>query len=160
MLWLLGPLIIVVLVFAAGFRKTALGLLVGVVVAGGLIYWYNLELQEKATTRIAITEVTLENIAVRRTFDASYELTGRIKNNSKTYRIDGVNFTVRMRDCPGTESSNCVVTGETTTYVAVIVPPQEAGDFIGTLYYGRTHKQPKGRHAWDYEITEITAKRQ
>ena len=160
MFWLIGPLIIVVLVFVAGFRKSALGLFVGVVIAGGLIYWHNLELQEQATTRISSEEIKVEQIEIKRTFDASYELTGRIRNNSKLYRIDGISFTVKMRDCPGTEASNCVVTDEAATYVAVTVPPQQARDFTGTLYYGRSHAQLQGTLVWDYEITAITAKRQ
>ena len=160
MLWLIVPVIVIAVVFIAGHRKTALGLLVVAIIAGGLIYRYDLHLEQQATTRISAAEIGLENIAVRRTFDASYELTGRIRNNSETYRIDGIGFTVKMRDCPGTDAAQCVVTGVATANVTVTVPPREARDFTGALYYGKGHKPPKGTLAWDYEITAITAQRQ
>lgn len=160
MLWLIVPVILVAIVFVAGHRKTALGLLVGATIAGGLIYRYDLHLEQQATTRISASEIGLENIAVRLTFDASYELTGRIKNKSETYRIDGISFAVMMRDCLGPDASKCVMTGTANSVITITVPPQESRDFTGTLYYGKSYKPPKGTLAWDYEITAITANRQ
>ncbi len=160
MFWLIGPLIIVVLVLVAGYRKTALGLFVGVIIAGILTYWLTLEVQEHAATRISVSEIGLDKVAFRRTFDASYELTGRITNKSETYRIDGVSFTVKMRGCAPADPSNCVDAGEAIAHVAVAVPPLETRGFIGTLYFGKGHKEPKGTLAWDYEISAIMAKRQ
>jgi len=160
MLWLIGPIVVVVLVFLAGYQKVALGLLVASVIAGGLIYQRREQTQDHATTRISVSEIALESISLRPTFDASYELTGRIKNNSETYRIDGVHFNVAVSDCRANDISTCVVAGEAATHVVVTVPPQQARNFTGTLYFGRSHRRPKDTLAWNYEITAIVAKRQ
>ena len=48
MAWLLIPLVLVVLVYLAGFPRTAAALLATAVVAGVLLYYYNQRLDEDA----------------------------------------------------------------------------------------------------------------
>lgn len=160
MLWVIAPLAIVVLVFLAGFRRTALGLLVAALIAGGLIYRHIGKVQEQAESRIPAADIELGNVDVRRTFDSTYEITGRIKNLSETYRIDGISFNVTVSDCAGKGESACTVLGRATTHVTLTVPPLESRNFTGVLYYGDTHRPAKGRLAWKYEIEAITARRQ
>lgn len=160
MYWIIAPLVIVAFLFAAGFRKAALGLLIVAVVAGALIYRHNEQVQQRASTRISASEISLENVAVTRTFDASYELTGEIKNKSDTYRVDGISLKVKMRDCSPKDASQCVVAGEAAAHAPVTVPPQQTRAFTATLYFGKSHRQPKGTIVWDYEIETIMAKRQ
>ncbi|MGZ9005893.1 MAG: hypothetical protein ACXW20_19135, partial [Burkholderiales bacterium] len=71
MAWLIVPVVVVVLVYLAGFRKSALGLLVAAVLAAFLLYQYNQRLQEQARTRIASSEVVVENVSLRATFGSS-----------------------------------------------------------------------------------------
>jgi len=159
MAWLIAAIGVVLLVLFAGFRKTALGVLVTAVIGGFLLYHYNQQRERQSTTKIPQSKIVLENVAVRPTFGSSYDLSGRVKNNSESYRLDGIEFKVTMRDCEGKDKSSCVIIGKATAYVALTVPPQEARDFTGSLYFGSDQKA-KGLLAWDHEITAIVAKRQ
>ena len=42
----------------------------------------------------------------------------------------------------------------------VTVPPEQARDFVASLYFGGDPIRVKGGLVWDYEITSLTAKRQ
>ena len=160
MLWLIVPIIAVVIALLLGYRKTAVGVLIAAVIAAGLIYWHTKSLEQKSETRIPAAEAPLTNVTVRHTFDASYEISGTIRNSSETYRIDGISVTVRLRDCLKTDASKCTPIGHATANVPVTVPPQQTRNFTGALYYGKDHKPAKGRLACDYEIIAIRAKRQ
>ena len=159
MLWLIAPLVLSLLLFVAGFRKTALGLVVAALIAGASIYHLDEQAQQRAQTRIPASEISLENVTVRQTFDSSYELTGTLKNGSSIYRIDGISLKVKLRDCPVGGATQCVAAGEAQPYAAVTVPPGEARNFTATMYFGKGHPPPKGTLAWDYEIESVTAKR-
>ena len=156
MLWLIAPLVLALLAFVAGFRKTALGVVVAAVIAGASIYVLNERAQQRAETRISASEFSLENVMVRHTFDSSYELTGRLKNGSSTYRVDGITVNVKLRDCRTGDAARC----EDEGHAAVQVPPGESRDITVTLYFGKGHRRPKGTLAWDYEIRSVTASRQ
>jgi hypothetical protein len=159
MLWLLAPLVLALLVFVAGFRKIALGVLIATAIAGASIYLLTEQTQQRAETRIPASEIALENVAVRQTFDASYELTGRLKNGSSTYQVQGISLNVKLRDCRTGDASQCVSAGEAEARAAVTVPPGESRDFTATMFLGKGHRLPKGTLAWDYEIESVTAKR-
>jgi hypothetical protein len=159
MAWLIVPVVVVVLVYLAGFRKAALGLLVAAVLAAVLLYQYDQRVEEQERTRIASSEVAVENVSLRATFGSSYDLRGRIRNNSETYRLDGISFKVVLRDCQGADNSACVTIAEATTHVPISLPPQQAREFTGSLYFGKQIKT-KGTLSWNYEVIAITAKRQ
>ena len=93
------------------------------------------------------------------TFRSSYNLSGNVRNKSEAYRLEGITFKVTLRDCQGPDKAKCVNIGEATAYVPVTLPPQEARDFVGSLYFGNEQIKPKGTFAWDYEIVAITGKR-
>jgi len=161
MAWLIAALgVVVLLVFFAGFRKIALGVLVTAVIGGFLLYQYNQQRERQSTTRIPQSQIVLENVAVRPTFGSSYDLSGRVNNNSESYRLDGLEFKVTMRDCEDKDKSSCVIIGGATAYVSLTVPPREARDFTGSLYFGSNQKKAKGLLAWDHEIMAVMAKRQ
>lgn len=160
MFWIIGPVIVVVLLFLAGFRKSAVGLLIATLIASALIYWNINVVERQETSRMSVSDIALENVAVRRTFDSTYELTGRITNKSDDYRVDAISFIVTIRDCTAPQKMNCVTTGQKAVNVSVSVPPQQTRDFTGTLYFGKGHRPPKGTLAWDYKVTSITAQRQ
>lgn len=160
MFWIIGPVIVVVLLFLAGFRKSAVGLLIATLIAGALVYWNINVVERQETSRMSVSEIALENVAVRRTFDSSYELTGRIRNKSDDYRVDAISVIVTIRDCTAPQQMNCVTTGQKAVNVSVSVPPQQARDFTGTLYLGKAHRPPKDILAWEYEVTSIMAQRQ
>jgi hypothetical protein len=159
MAWLIVPLALVVLLYVAGFPRSAAVLLVAAVVAGVLLYYHNERLQEDARSRIPLSDLVIENVTITPTFRASYNLAGRVTNKSDQYELEGISFRVTLRDCQSAAKSKCVSLGEATTYVPVGLPPGEAQDFIGSLYFGNEQIKPKGVFAWDYEIVSVTGKR-
>jgi hypothetical protein len=160
MAWLIVPLVLVVLLYFAGFRRSAAALFAAAVVAGVLLYYYNERVEEDARSRIPLSDVLVENVTVTPTFRSSYNLSGKVRNKSATYRLDGITFKVTLRDCPGKDRSSCVDIGDATTYVPLTLPAQETRDFTGSLYFGGEQAKPKGTIAWDYEIVSVTARRQ
>ena len=159
MLWLIAPLAVALLLFVTGFRKTALGVVVASVIAGASIYGYNEQAHQRAEARIPASEIALENVKVRQTFDSSYELTARLTNRSSTYQVHGISLTVKLRDCRNGAASRCDPAGAAEARAAVTVPPGESRDFTATMYLGKGHRRPKGTLAWDYEIESVTARR-
>ena len=159
MLWLIAPLVLALIALLAGFRRIALGIVVAAVIAGAAIYVLNERAQQRAETRVSASEFSLENVVVRHTFDASYEITGRLNNRSATYQVDGITLNVKLRDCRSGDASQCVAAGEAQGHAVVAVPPGQSRPFTATLYFGKGHRRPQGRLAWDYEIESVTAKR-
>jgi hypothetical protein len=159
MAWLLVPLVVVVLLYLAGFPRSAAGLFVAAVAAGIFLYYYNQRLEEAARSRIPASEVLVENVTITPTFRGSYNLSGSVRNNSDEYRLEGVTFKVTLRDCPTDDKAKCASIGEATTYVPMNLSPKEARDFVGALYFGNDRIKPKGTFAWDFEVVAITGKR-
>ena len=163
MAWFVAVAIVVIsLLFFAGLRKVAIGILLTVLVGGYSLYQYNVYKDEQSQARIPASQIVVENVSVRPTYGASYDIVGKVTNNSSTYRLDGLSFEVILRDCKGAseQKSNCTMIGEATTHVAVIVPPQETRSFTGSLYFGSSAAPAKGTLQWDYEVAAVTAKRQ
>ena len=160
MLWIIAPLVAAVIAFAMGYRKTALALVISAVIAGILIYTLVEQTQQRAESRISVSEISLDNVVVKHTFDASYEVTGRLKNGSSTYQVDGMALNVKLRDCRPGDASQCAAFGEARGHATVSVPPGESRAFTATLYFGKGHPRPKGTLAWDYEIESVIARRQ
>jgi hypothetical protein len=160
MAWLIVPLALVVLLYVAGFRRSAAALLVAAILAGVLLYYYNERLQEDARSRIPLSDVEVEGVAITPTFRSSYNLSGSVRNKSEQYRLEGITFKVTLRDCQSPDKSKCVSISEATSYVPLNLAPQEAREFIGSLYFGSDETKPKGTLEWDYEIVAITGKRQ
>ena len=160
MAWLIAAIIVVVtLIFLAGFRKSALSILVVGLLGGYGIYQHGQRAQHQAQSKIASSEIQVESIALNQTLDGSYDLLGRIKNNS-TYRLDGIRVIVTLRDCKGNDRTSCRTIGEAATSVPVTIPPEQARDFVASLYFGGDPIRVKGTLVWDYEITSTTARRQ
>jgi hypothetical protein len=159
MAWLVAAGIVVVfLLFLAGYRKSALGLFVAAVIAGFLVYQYGQRMEQEKRTRIKPSELVLEKVVLEPTFRSSYDLTGTISNKSESYQLDGISFRVTLRDCLGKDKASCTVIGEAETYVALTIPPQQTRSFTGSLYFGTGPIRVKGRLDWDYEIISITSR--
>lgn len=161
MAWLIAIAILIVAgLFAAGLRKPALALGLGVLIAGVSIYVYNERQERQETTRITASEIGLENVELRPTFRSSYDFVGTLKNKSEQYRIDGIDITVTLRDCSSKDKTSCTVIGQASGYTGIAVPPQASRDLVVSLHFGGDQPRAKGHFAWDYAITAITAKRQ
>jgi hypothetical protein len=161
MAWLIAVAILIVCVLiVTGFRKSAIGLALGVLIAGTSLYVYNERQEQKETSRIAVSEIAMENVDLRPTFRSGYDLVGTITNNSPKYRLDGIDVTVTLRDCKSKDKSTCISMGQASAHVAVTVPSGESRDMVASLHFGDERPKAKGTLAWDYEVTAVTAKRQ
>ena len=84
-----------------------------------------------------------------------YELTGRVKNNSK-YNVSSISLKVRIFDCNA--QSHCDVVAESSVYDILIsgIPSGQVRDIDASVF---VHDKPqfRGRFQWDYQITEIIA---
>ena len=160
MLWLLIPLILTTVLFFTGFRKAALAVLFAAVVAAVWLYAENERVRQLGLESISAAEIALENVTVRRTFDASYEVAGRIVNRSKRLRVDGISIEVKLRDCLREGAADCTEIGDATAHVSVTVAPEDARPFVGTLYYGKGAAQPKGTLGWTYKLVGVRTRPQ
>src|SRR4249920_2889888 len=98
MVWLAVTAVLLLLVYSAGFRKFALGLLAVLVVIVVVAILYEENKQSRALTLISPQEVQLDNL--RLSSEGSYrrQLTGRIKNNSLRYTLRSVDVKITLRD--------------------------------------------------------------
>ena len=158
MVWLIAAVVAVFGLFFVGYRKVAFALTVLAMVVGVSLYYYYERQQEKATTRVAASEVVLENIILRHTFRNSYELAGLARNNSEVHGIDRIAFEITLRDCPVAGKASCAILGKTTASATVTIPPQEARQFIASMYFPGPDFKIKGRVVWDYEMTAIVSR--
>ncbi|HTE43449.1 MAG TPA: hypothetical protein VK629_21700 [Steroidobacteraceae bacterium] len=158
MIWLFVITILILLIASAVFRKYALGLLVVGVVIGGVIYLINEQQQNAALTRIALSELKLEGVALIPDY-GGYKLTGRIQNNSKQFTLNQLTLVVSIKDCTGDLSSQtCVTIGESTESFYPQIPPGQARDFNRAMYFSGGGPKPKGRMEWHYVVSKIQGK--
>jgi hypothetical protein len=194
--WLAAIIGLIALVFfmiiSPGFRYFIIAL-VALVVLGGLgIYGWiehdnekaqqanernERQWQEKlaaARSAIALRDLALDKVQLKKEHGPLWTLTGNVTNNSK-YSLSSLRFIVRIEDCPqkmddwvtdpkgtapkdpkGTVPKECITIGEAPTRVEVSVPPGQMRAFSSPKIYLEgmpTTSNPR----WGYEITEIQA---
>jgi len=155
MVWILVIVVLVLLVYSAGFRKFSLGLLVVLFLAG--IIWYVIEETEnqRSLTRISPQEVELDKLRLTNSSSYSRQLTGRIKNNSPKHTLRSIDLKIILRDCEKESlKESCTIVGETTESIYVNIPPNQARD-ISEDVYGLESIHLKGEFAWSYRITKL-----
>ena len=157
MAWLIGIAVVILVVAAAGFRKVALGLLAIVLVAGGGLYLHNRQEDHRSLTRIPASELVLENVTLK-PYVGSYEIAGRIKNNSAKFTVRRLDFVVTVRDCiPAAAAGQCTTIGESNEILELNIPPGEARNFEESVRFSGSNPKIKGRMEWSYSIQRITA---
>jgi len=156
MAWVIGIIVLVLLVVSAGFRKFAGGFILISAIAG-FIYWQYQENEERQSKkRIKPTELLFEDVSLNSRFSSSYEIVGRITNNSSQYTLNGVQLKLTFRDCEEDEK-NCVIVAEDNEYIYANIPPKQARDFKESVYLSSGTKF-KGKMVWNYKIEYIKAK--
>jgi hypothetical protein len=149
MAWVIGIVVLILLVVSAGFRKFA-GILVLIAVIGGVIFWqYQDNEEKKSKTRIKQSQLLFEDVSLKRSY-GSYDMVGRITNNSSQYTLKGVQLKLTFRDCDN-ENKNCVIVAEDDEYIYINIPPKQARDFKESVYLYSDLKI-KGKMVWDYKI--------
>lgn len=158
MAWLIGIFAVLVLVgFAAGYRKVAAGLLAIALAIAALLYMQHREEEHLALTRIPSSELVFENVTLK-PYVGSYRIAGRIKNNSAKFSVRQIDLVVTVKDCTqGAAEPQCVVIGESNEILNLNIPPGEARDFEESVRFSGSDLKLKGRLEWNYSISQIRA---
>lgn len=155
MWWVVGVVILILLVVSAGFRKFA-GILIIVCVAGGFIFWQYQENEEKQSLkRIPHSEILFEDVSLKSSY-GSYEIVGRITNNSSKYTLKGVQLKLTFKDCDKDNLSNCIIVAEENEHIYKNIPPSQARDFKESVYLP-SDLNIKGKMIWSYKVDYIKA---
>ena len=158
MVWIIGPVVLILLVVSAGFRKFA-GIFVLIAVIGGVIYWqyqekYQENEEKQSKTRIKQSELLFEDVSLKTSYGSS-DMVGRITNNSSQYTLKEVQLKLTFRDCDK-DNKNCIIVAEDDLFFYINIPPKQARDFK-ELVYLYSDLKIKGKMVWDYKIEFIKA---
>ena len=154
---LIGIAAVVLVLFLTGWRRTAIGLAVFVVVAGGVLFMYNRAQEERALSRITRSEVALEKVTFI-PYVGSYKVAGRIRNNSPRYGIRQIDLFVKASDCVADKTGpQCTTIGESTEILNVSIPPGQARDFEESVRFYRSKPRLKGKLEWSWSISRVRA---
>ena len=145
MVWIFVIVVLVLLVYSAGFRTFAIGLLAFVIVAGIIFYVYETTESQRSLTLILPQEVELADLGLTTSSSYSRRLTGRIKNNSDKHTLLSIDLKITIRDCEKESlNASCTIIGETTEYIYAKIPPKQARD-IDEHVSGLGSVNPKDR---------------
>ena len=156
MAWVIAIVILILLVVSAGFRQFAFVLILICVIGGFAYYQYEQEEEKRSKTRIPISEIKIEGLTLKPSY-SGYDLTGRIKNNSSQYALNGIQMNLIFRDCEIENENNCIIVAEENEYIYTNIPPQQARDFSESIYLYSDMKI-KGKMVWSYDIAYTKAK--
>ncbi|MDO8333672.1 MAG: hypothetical protein Q7T35_03255 [Nitrosomonas sp.] len=150
MKWLAGIIVLILIVVSEKFRKFA-GFLALVCVVGGLLFWQYHEYEKnKSRNRISPSELILKNVSFK-LLPSSYEMTGRIINNSEKFTLNGVQLKITIKDCASNDNIDCIIFSEKNEYIYVYIPPKQARDFRKDIsLYSDQIKED--RLVWNYSV--------
>ena len=115
MAWIFGIVILILLVVSTGFRKFA-GVLVLVFAVGGFLYWQYQENEERESKkRIPISDLKFDGVTLKSSY-SSYDMVGRITNNSANYTLKAIQLKLTFKDCEKANPGNCVVVAQYEIY--------------------------------------------
>jgi len=158
MAWAIGTFAVVILVaFAAGYRKVAVSLLAVSLAIGALLYVQHREQEQAAFTRVPSSELTFENVTFT-PYVGNYKIAGRIKNNSARFSVRQIDLVVTAKDCaPGAPEQQCTIIGESNEILNLNIPPGEAQDFEEAVRFYGSKPKIKGSLEWSYAVSRIRA---
>ena len=149
--------VLILVVFAAGYRKVALGVAASALAVGGLLYMHNREEEHRALTRIPKSELVLENVTLS-PYVGNYRIAGRITNSSAKFSVKQIDIVVTVQDCPRVAAEEqCVTIGKSNEILNFDIPPGEARDFAESVRFSGGNLKLKGRLEWSYSILQIRA---
>ncbi|SFF28115.1 hypothetical protein [Nitrosomonas sp. Nm166] len=147
---LLGIIILILLALSARFRKFA-GFFVLICVVGGFLFWQYQEYEKKQSkSRISPSELVLKNVSFKST-NNSYEMTGRLINNSEKYTLNGIQLKISVKDCANNDNANCITFSERNEYIYISIPPKQARDFKKDIYL-YSDQIVENKLIWNYSI--------
>ena len=107
-----------------------------------------------AKTRIALSEIDLEDLALRPSA-GGYRLTGRLQNRSTLYTLTTLELVVKILDC--TAPARCETVGEETPVLHANVPPGQTRGLDKPLYF-LDLPAPRGRFTFTYKVVSISGR--
>lgn len=148
---------LVAVVAAPRYRVWTLALGALVCLALGLSLWRSQPEAEAARTRVAPSELTIDQLALER-IGRGAALRGRVLNGSPTYRLREMTLTVRLRDCPTEDAApaDCPVIGESTAVARPDAPPGQLRAFDALFVFANV-PPVTGVLRWEWEITGTRA---
>lgn len=156
MVWVAGIVILILLIISAKFRKF-FGVLVLASATGGFLYWqYEKHEEEQSKSRISPSELFFEGVSLNSSY-GSYNIVGRITNNSDKYTLNEVQLKITFRDCDKGTQKNCIIIAQNNETIYINIPPKQARDFKEGVYLN-SDVHFKGEMVWDYSIESTEAK--
>lgn len=124
-------------------------LLLIMVFAGALFYCIDYQQRSKneaSIIRIPSKEFELTDLEFSGLFaqSGSNEIKGKVKNNSKRYKLDALCLKVQLVDNYNDRSE---IIGGDEVYISLDVPPQQTRDFKAHPHFGNLNS-PKGKCDW------------
>jgi hypothetical protein len=155
MILLFGIVVLVLLVFSAGFRRFAL---IAVVIGAGVIglLFMNSASESKAShSRIPAADLQFDNVRLSSEY-GSYSISGRVVNKSTQYTLEDAELFITVQDC-NSAPAHCTTIGEASAFLSVGVPPGQARDFNSYVSFS-SPLHPRGQFPWYYTLKQTTAR--
>lgn len=149
MVWLLVIALFIVFLVPSRYRLHTLGGIILLALLGFLLS--QPEDQEEVRDLIPLEQVEFVNAELQRSRGVGQEFVGKIKNNSKAYKLTGLGVHLTIKDCiksDDTSQEHCTILDEAQIHLPLFIPPQEQGEFRKRLYLRELHI--RGRKQWDY----------
>ena len=142
-----------ILIIAYGYRRALMVMSIMVGVGLGVLIWYG-ERGNRGGSDFPPEAVHVDTFSVVKVYGDSYQLAARIKNGSPDYTLTRFGLTLTATDCvtQGGER-NCVAVGESTREIYLVVPPNQARDFVEQFHFPNMH--PKGELVWAHRVTQV-----
>ena len=107
---------------------------------------------------ISIEEVGLDNFRVEATYGTSYQMFGRVLNQSPEYVLTAVGLELNASDCPSENGEeNCVIVGQQQQEIPVTVPARQARDISHQFIF--PPMRPQGTLKWSFGIAYAKAQK-
>ena len=148
--------VLILAVFAAGYRKVAFSVAAIALAVGGLLYIHYRGEEQRTLTLIPKSELVLDNVTLS-PYVGSYRIAGRITNRSAKFSVKQIDIAVTVQDCPRVAEEQCVTIGKSNEILNFDIPPGEARDFAESVRFSGSNSKLKGRLEWSYSILQIRA---
>lgn len=167
MYWILAAICLFLLLLVPRLRPAAIA---GLVILGALLLWgviervrgndpANLPERGRPSTPAAVTQtfpvedLELNEIALTGA-GAPFKLSGRVTNNSAHMRLKSFMLDITRHDCyeGALDPSGCVVRWHSRQWVEVGVPPQEARDFVTSIWERGDVTRVQGKARDEFKI--------
>lgn len=170
MYWILAAIFLLVTLLVPRLRPLSL---VGCVILGVMLAWGVMQrlrgtdpaqaqnVQERGKPAspatvfdaMPLTQVSVDQLHMTGS-GAPFELRGRVTNSSRDLRLRSITLRVTRRDCyeGAVDPSGCVVLWQDRNWVALVVPPQEARDFVTSVWMHGAAGRPRGTAQDSFEL--------